>query len=324
MVDTLFKFDKRNYANCQKIYRGERNEEYYLGDYCIEAGPHIDVRADRKRLGSYSIIRLRSRTKLRFSRSWTHIRDDATDVTVLWFVKHGCFVIRQQSGDVVANRGDFVLTKSLIPFSAECLPDKNSLHEVLHVVIPSHTLRHYFPHGLRASISIPNGNRALAIAESILLDVFEDTNELSDSISKLLLENALSVVAEAIRERVDRISTVRLTLSEQRLQDILRHIDLHLSSPNLSRETTAAACGISPRYISYLLQQNGTPFAELVWGKRIKIAARWLASTQAPEQPISEIAFRLGFKSPSHFTRMFKRVYHKSPREYRTTSPENA
>ena len=37
MTETLFVFDQANYRECQSAYRGERNQEYYLGDYVIEA-----------------------------------------------------------------------------------------------------------------------------------------------------------------------------------------------------------------------------------------------------------------------------------------------
>ncbi len=95
MTETLFAFDERNYLECQSAYRGDRNQEYYLGDYTIKAGSSIDVRADKKAVGSCSIIRLRSETALSFQRSWSHIREDATDVTVLWFVKRGRLSIFQ-------------------------------------------------------------------------------------------------------------------------------------------------------------------------------------------------------------------------------------
>ena len=36
--------------------------------------------------------------------------------------------------------------------------------------------------------------------------------------------------------------------------------------------------------------------------------------------PVSEIASRLGFEYPQHFTRMFKKVTGKSPSEYRVMS----
>ena len=71
MTETLFIFDQRNYRDCQQAYRGEKQQEYYLGDYTIEAGSVIDVRADKKSVGSCSIIRLRSKTRLFFTRAWS-------------------------------------------------------------------------------------------------------------------------------------------------------------------------------------------------------------------------------------------------------------
>ena len=94
-------------------------------------------------------------------------------------------------------------------------------------------------------------------------------------------------------------------------------LDVHLSDPGLTIATVAEANDISPRYLSYLLKQNGTPFSELIWDKRMEIASRWLASTAPGDISIAQVAFRVGFKSPAHFSRMFKRVFNQGPREYR-------
>jgi AraC-like DNA-binding protein len=82
----------------------------------------------------------------------------------------------------------------------------------------------------------------------------------------------------------------------------------------------AKGCGISPRYLSFLLKQHGTPFSVLVWDQRLKMASRWLLSSKPGDTSISEIAYRIGFKSSAHFSRMFKRTFNMSPREYRMTS----
>jgi len=82
----------------------------------------------------------------------------------------------------------------------------------------------------------------------------------------------------------------------------------------------AEACGISSRYLSFLLKQHGTPFSKLVWNNRLQAAERWLSSTTPGDISIAEIAFRVGYKSPAHFSRMFKREYKKGPREYRADS----
>jgi AraC-like DNA-binding protein len=116
---------------------------------------------------------------------------------------------------------------------------------------------------------------------------------------------------------------VRPTLPDKRLQDVFRFIDIHLSDPDLSITTVAEACGISRRYLSFLLKQNGAPFSELLWDKRLKVASRWLSTTSPSDISIAEIAFQVGFKSPAHFSRMFKRVFNKGPREYRAACLAN-
>src|SRR6516164_6571824 len=104
MAETLFRFDEHNYHDCQKVYRGAGNLEYYSGEASIEPGAKVNVKGERKVIGSYSIIRLRSKNRLFFRRSLPHIRQDATDVTVLWFVKSGRICVSHQSGSSVAEQ----------------------------------------------------------------------------------------------------------------------------------------------------------------------------------------------------------------------------
>lgn len=323
MTETLFVFDKRNYLECQNGFRGAKNQEYYLGDYSIEAGSTIDVRADRKGVGTCSIIRLRSKTRLFFHRSWSHIREDATDVAVLWFVKRGRLCISHQAGHSVAKAGDFAITKSMTPFSIECQTDEDSLHEVLHVIVPTHVLRRFIAQDVRTGFCMSAAGREFSIAERILTDIFEDAGELADHIAQLLVDSALLVLSDAIKDR-GICGPVRQSLSDKRLQDVLRFIEIHLSDPKLSIATVAKGCGISPRYLSFLLNLHGTPFSTLVWDKRLKIAKQWLSASKPGEASISEVAYRVGFKSPAHFSRMFKRAFNMSPRQFRAAQPGEA
>lgn len=316
MAETLFAFDKHNYTECQSAYRGSNNQEYYLGEYTIEAGSVIDVRADRKAVGSCSVIRLSSKTRLKFNRSWQHIRKDATDVVVLWFVKRGSLTISHAGGYSVARAGDFAISKSMTPFSIECEPDDNALHEVLHVLVPAHLFRRFITSEVATGFSVKAQGRLFAIAENIIGHLLEDNGEIPEQTAVGLLDGALATLAEAIRD-CDHLVPQRRSIADQRLHEVLRYVENHLSDSTLSTATVAEACGISSRYMSLLLKQNGLSFKDLVWDKRLKIAKRWLSTTQASEISIAEIAFRVGFKSPAHFSRMFKRVYHLGPRDFR-------
>lgn len=323
MAETLFAFDNHNYTECQTAYRGTNNQEYYLGEYSIEAGSAVDVRADKKTIGACSVIRMRSNTRQNFRRTWHHIREDGTDVVVLWFVKSGELRISHPGGASIARAGDFAISRSMTPFSIECDVDTRAGHEVLHVLVPTHLFRRYIAQDVATGFATAARGAGFEIAQTIVNRLLEDVSDISEGTAEQLLDAALAALADAIKGS-DRLVQERTSIADRRLQDVLRYIETHLSDSTLNTATVARACGISPRYMSLLLKQNGLSFKELVWDKRLKIAARWLDSTKPSEITIAEVAFRVGFKSPAHFSRMFKRVYRKGPRDYRAESQLNA
>lgn len=315
-METLFAFDQRNYLDCQAAYRGPRNGEYYAGEYSIEPGSVIEVRAERKAVGSCSIIRMRARSRQFFRRSWTHIREDATDVAVLWFVRRGRLCVTHTRGETVARAGDFIVTHSRTPFEVECQTGDDAWHEALHVVVPMHLLRRFVQHEVRTGFCVPASGRKFAIAERLLNDLCEDAGEIPEGVAQTLVEAALCVLGDAIHDH-DSSMPQRRSLSDKRLADVLRYVDLHLSDPKLTNSMVARGCGISTRYLSLLLRQHGTTLSALIWDNRLKRAGEWLAMSNPEQVSISEVAYRVGFKSAAHFSRMFKRAFQLSPREYR-------
>ncbi|MBL4827107.1 MAG: helix-turn-helix transcriptional regulator [Spongiibacteraceae bacterium] len=316
MSELLFSFNKYNYQDCQDSYRGDDNQEYYSGDYSIDGGGVIDVRADRKSVGACSIVKLRSKTSLRFNRSLNHIREDAIDVVVLWFVKRGSLRISHASGHLVASAGEFGIIKSTSPFATDSLTDADSQLEILHVIVPSHVFRKYVPQEIKTGFVTSSKGRMFSIVENILTNVLEDSREFDAQSEQDLLDSALSLLAASLRG-IDSLIKQRQSITEQRLETALRFIEVHLTDSKLSAVMVADACGISTRYLSFLLKQKDLSFSEYIWDQRMKIAQRWLESSDPSEISITEIAYRVGFKSPAHFSRMFKRTYHKGPREYR-------
>ncbi len=109
----------------------------------------------------------------------------------------------------------------------------------------------------------------------------------------------------------------RQKLVDRRLSDIENFIKMNLSDPELSYDKVAISCGISPRYLCFLLKANNTSFSELVWKNRLPKARDWLVSPKTRDYPIHEIAYMSGFKSAAHFSRMFRATYGMPPREYR-------
>jgi AraC-like DNA-binding protein len=316
MAETLFALDRRNFQECQTLFRGERGQEYYLGDFWIEDATTIEVKSERKTVGPISIIRQRSATNLFFRRTRQHIREDATDLSVLWFVRQGSLTFSNQCGNRVVKPGEFAVTRSMSPFFIECRPGGEGVHEVLHVTVPTHILRTHVAHNLNTGLFMSASRAELAAAEAILVRVFDDEGALAEDSARLLVETALALIGHAVRAD-EAIAPSRQTIADRRLAEVLRFIEVHLSDPQLSTAMVARGCGISPRYLSFLLRLKGTSFSELVWEQRLDKARTWLASSDPREISISEIAYGVGFKSPAHFSRMFKRVFKVNPREFR-------
>ena len=149
---------------------------------------------------------------------------------------------------------------------------------------------------VKIGFMVPAIGREFAIAEHILTDIFEDPGDLSEHTAQMLVDSALAVLSDAIKGR-GTCSPVRQTVLDKRLQDVLKFIEVHLSDSKLSIATVAKGCGISPRYLSFLLKLRGTPFSTLVWEKRLKMASGWLSQSKPNEISISEIAYRVGLQN---------------------------
>lgn len=217
-----------------------------------------------------------------------------------------------------------MVTRSMSPSVIECKSRQGEAHESLHVTVPTHVLRAHIRRDLGTGTVMAGGRAELVMAERMLDEVFTDQGRLGEPSARLLVDTAIALVAHAAHA-LDLVQRPRQSIADRRLEEVLRYIEVHLSNSRLSTGTVAKACGISQRYLSSLLRQRGTTFSELVWEQRLAKAKVWLSRSDPREVSIAEIAYGVGFKSPAHFSRMFKRVFGSNPREYRgDLSPQDA
>jgi AraC-like DNA-binding protein len=81
----------------------------------------------------------------------------------------------------------------------------------------------------------------------------------------------------------------------------------------------SGALAVSPRTLQLRLEQEGTSFAAVIDAVRKERALALLAE---PGLPITAIAARTGFATPSAFTRAFRRWTGLPPSRYRRTGPD--
>ncbi|MFQ3576182.1 MAG: AraC family transcriptional regulator [Cytophagales bacterium] len=107
---------------------------------------------------------------------------------------------------------------------------------------------------------------------------------------------------------------VDLKKSKDSKTELLEFINTNFSNPDLSLKDVSKACGISPRTISEVIaEKTGMNFKTYINQIRIIEAKRLLRET---ELQINEVAYNVGFNSPSNFNRVFKTIVGNSPSEY--------
>jgi AraC-like DNA-binding protein len=98
---------------------------------------------------------------------------------------------------------------------------------------------------------------------------------------------------------------------------ILRRIESGYTDPDLSPEAVAGEVGISKRYLQTLLAGSGTSFVQELNATRLDRASDMLSDPRAGSLPVAEIAFRTGFLDAGYFTRLFRKRFGITPREWR-------
>ena len=80
---------------------------------------------------------------------------------------------------------------------------------------------------------------------------------------------------------------------------------------------TAKDLGISYGYLLHVLKSHGASFSKILWSSRLDQARSWLSAEGMGHLSIQQVAYMAGFKSPAHFSRLFKSATGLSPGDFR-------
>lgn len=155
------------------------------------------------------------------------------------------------------------------------------------------------------------------LAYDFIFRLCQSADRLAPGNAAALSEQAVDLLAMALSERLGKTSLPSSTHRSALLYRLKAHIRARLSDPDLSPAETAAAIGISPRYINDLLADEDMSFQRYVLAERLAQCRRDLASPVLAHRHISEIAFAWGFNDLSHFGRVFREHFGMSPRDFR-------
>lgn len=147
----------------------------------------------------------------------------------------------------------------------------------------------------------------------------EEIEQPIDSHSAAVISTNIQLLLEHLQRFYDRQFTTR----HKENSDVVNQFETNLRQyfsgnyPESLPSVTyfAEKANLSASYFSDLIRkETGSSPKDLISLFMIDEAKRRLVETR---EDISEIAYRLGFEYPAHFTRMFKRLVGKTPKEYR-------
>jgi AraC-like DNA-binding protein len=132
---------------------------------------------------------------------------------------------------------------------------------------------------------------------------------------QLYIKSALLELFAILLENAQAIQTGQPTEQLQLIRLAIEFITRHYPNPNLTLNDIAEAVHLSEDYFGLIFRQHvGTTPMRYLRTVRIEQSKLLLTQTQLS---IGEIAARVGFKDPLHFSRVFHQQATASPRQYR-------
>lgn len=133
--------------------------------------------------------------------------------------------------------------------------------------------------------------------------------------TKALLSRQILDLMDVVINRGD--TSVQGRTSEAVRFRVKRYISEHLGDDGLDAATIANGVGLSASYLHRLFREESTPLMRYVWNQRLERARDMLRTSKQDRLRVDEVAWRCGFSSAAHFSRLFRQHYGFSPRQFR-------
>jgi transcriptional regulator GlxA family with amidase domain len=151
--------------------------------------------------------------------------------------------------------------------------------------------------------------------ETIMKEQRDRVNGWQDATAAALLEVLVTVARLRLPDRTAAPAASPMAdRSEQAVLDVASHLETHFAEP-VSLGELSARVHLSPGHLSRsFARRMGMGIVEYMHRMRAEEACRLLRCT---DEPIGNIATRVGYAEIAYFSRCFRAQLHQSPIEYR-------
>ena len=235
----------------------------------------------------------------------------APSIQLVYYISGLCQT-RMAGKEFTLGAGEFVLLDNTRFYQMEMATE----HEVIDLMMPQAWLERYLPDPRQYLARPVDTRQGWAAPLGALLDtIIAGGLDNAPLPRPLVAEQLGSLLALAMGPGSAPEEAPRHR--NQLASRILRRIEEDHADPDLSPELVARQVGISKRYLQTLLAASGTSFVAELNATRLERASEILADPRLAGVPIAEVAFRTGFLDPAYFTRLFRKRFGITPREWR-------
>lgn len=247
---------------------------------------------------------------------WVHLTRHLVDYELM-VVTDGTLYIANHEKEYVVNKSEFLLMPPT-PHQYGTRPGSCEfywMHFDYHKGLQDHTCHSALPEYDAAHLLIPTQGSLCSLERIIIL-----MKQLQDSdrrYKEITLNNALcSAILAELSAQNRHAQTKDKQLKEQLYSDILDYISWHAGG-HLRVSEIAAYFGYNEKYLTtFFKKYSGITLKQYILQTKMDLAKSALSETT---QPVSQIAFSLGFSDAHNFSNAFHKITGLSPSEYRAS-----
>jgi AraC-like DNA-binding protein len=246
-------------------------------------------------------------------RTHEHIKAAPEPQYVLMFQVAGRSVFWQDGADQAElAAGDFTIASAQQPYRWTFGAGDSTIFSLrfpqAFIDVPDQVLRSVEARSLSSRAGL---GRHLA---PFVASVAHDADLMSGPAGGRLARNLIDLFATGIVDMLQRDQPARPVPLFVQVTD---YIAENLADPDLDASSLSRAKHISTRYLQAIFQEQGTTVTDWIRDRRLAGARRDLADPALREASIADIAIRWGYQDPAYFSRLFRREFGESPREWR-------
>lgn len=245
-------------------------------------------------------------------RSDALVRRSSADHVSLVYLLEGEEWIQQGRQECIIRSGDLTMWDATRPAQFRCT---QRVHQ-LSLLLPKAMLANYVP-GLEAAcaIRLPGDTGVAKVLGAHMQLIHDQMDRVRAELQPGLIRATIELLATALNAETGEEGPANLRAGL--LAQVKAYILDRITDPDLTPTAVARAFRISTRYLHRIFEDTGRTVGEWIRELRLERCRAALADPVQANLPVTEIAFKNGFSSVSHFSRAFRARYEMTPTAYR-------